>query len=62
MCVCVVRRWRRGCKEDSTYLERKRVEGRVHVQVKDLSYLFKPSSYVHPGSCAVIDLIGDACG
>ena len=60
MYVCVVRRWRRGYKEHT--FGKEGVEGRVHVRVKDLSYLFKPSSYVHPGSCAVIDLIGDACG
>ena len=27
-----------------------------------LSYLLKPPTYVHPGSCAVINLIGHACG
>ena len=53
----------RSCKEDRAHTFGKEgVEGRVHIHVKDLSYLFKPPSYVHPRSCAVIDLIGDACG
>jgi len=50
----------RGCKEDRAHTFGK--EGVEHIHVKDLSYLFKPPSYVHPRSCTVIDLIGDACG